>query len=101
MHAVKAPNPKLLVFIVAYCAESTLESVLDRVPQSVFQEYECEVLVVDDASHDRTFAIGHDYQRRHPEIRMTVLRNEFNQGYGGNQKVGYAYAIASESRTGY
>ena len=24
---------------------------------------------------------------------MTVLRNEFNQGYGGNQKVGYAFAI--------
>ena len=23
---------------------------------------------------------------------MTVLRNEFNQGYGGNQKVGYAFA---------
>ena len=25
---------------------------------------------------------------------MTVLRNELNQGYGGNQKVGYAFAIA-------
>src|SRR5205814_3453044 len=25
---------------------------------------------------------------------ITVLRNEYNQGYGGNQKVGYAYAIA-------
>ena len=24
---------------------------------------------------------------------MTVLRNEYNQGYGGNQKVGYAFAI--------
>ena len=24
---------------------------------------------------------------------MTILRNEFNQGYGGNQKVGYAFAI--------
>jgi glycosyltransferase involved in cell wall biosynthesis len=25
---------------------------------------------------------------------MTVLRNEYNQGYGGNQKIGYAFAIA-------
>ena len=25
---------------------------------------------------------------------MTVLRNEYNQGYGGNQKVGYAFALA-------
>ena len=26
-------------------------------------------------------------------MRVTVLRNEFNQGYGGNQKVGYSFAI--------
>ena len=26
-------------------------------------------------------------------LPITVLRNEYNQGYGGNQKVGYAYAI--------
>src|SRR5450432_2838500 len=87
-------KPKLLVFVIAYCAESTLQQVLERIPASIFEGYECEVLVVDDASKDRTFEIGREYQRSHPEIRLTVLRNEFNQGYGGNQKVGYAYAIA-------
>ena len=55
--------------------------------------YDCEVLVVDDASTDRTFAIGRNWQAAHPERRVTVLRNEYNQGYGGNQKVGYRYAI--------
>ena len=94
MHVAPGDRPKLLVFVIAYYAESTLKLVLERIPRSVFDDYECEVLVVDDASEDRTFAIGHDYQRSHPEIRMTVLRNEHNQGYGGNQKVGYAYAIA-------
>src|ERR1035438_7708817 len=94
MRVAPAPKPKLLVFIIAYYAEATLESVLERVPRSVFDQYECEILVVDDASEDRTFAIGRAYQRSHPEMRMTVLRNEYNQGYGGNQKVGYAYAIA-------
>jgi 2-polyprenyl-3-methyl-5-hydroxy-6-metoxy-1,4-benzoquinol methylase len=49
---------------------------------------------VDDASEDRTFEIGREYREAHPEIRMTVLRNQFNQGYGGNQKVGYSFAIA-------
>ncbi len=87
---------KLLVFVIAYYAESTLLKVLERIPSSVFENYECEVLVVDDASKDRTFEIGREYQRSHPEIRMTVLRNEFNQGYGGNQKVGYTYAIAND-----
>jgi glycosyltransferase involved in cell wall biosynthesis len=86
--------PRLLIFVIAYYAEASLKRVLERVPTSVFAEYDCEVLVVDDGSDDRTFEVGHEYKAAHPEIRMTVLRNEFNQGYGGNQKVGYAYALS-------
>jgi glycosyltransferase involved in cell wall biosynthesis len=86
-------RPRLLIFVIAYYAEATLRAVLERIPQGVFARYRCEILVVDDASEDRTFTIGKDYQRAHPHIPMTVLRNEYNQGYGGNQKVGYAYAI--------
>jgi 2-polyprenyl-3-methyl-5-hydroxy-6-metoxy-1,4-benzoquinol methylase len=67
--------------------------VLERIPSSLFEGYDCEVLVVDDASTDRTLAIGRTWQAAHPERRVTVLRNEYNQGYGGNQKVGYRYAI--------
>ncbi len=89
-----APKPKLLIFVIAYYAESTLRWVLERIPRTIFGDFDCEVLVVDDASEDRTFAIGQEYRVSHPEIRMTVLRNEYNQGYGGNQKVGYSYASA-------
>ena len=86
-------QPRLLVFVIAYYAEGTLTSVLERIPRSIFRDYDCEVLVVDDASGDRTNEIGLAYRRAHPEIAMTVLRNEYNQGYGGNQKVGYTFAI--------
>ena len=86
-------RPRLLVFIVAYFAESTIASLLGRIPPAVFDEYDCEVLVVDDASTDRTFDLAQEYGRAHPDIRTTVLRNGRNQGYGGNQKVGYTYAI--------
>ena len=85
---------RLLVFVVAYHAESTLTAVLERIPAALFETYDCEILVIDDASTDRTFAIGREYKRDHPEVALTVLRNELNQGYGGNQKIGYAYAIA-------
>jgi len=91
------PNSKksrVLVFVIAYCAETTLRAVLERVPASLFKEYDCEILVVDDASQDRTFDVGRLYQEGHPDVPMTVLRNEYNQGYGGNQKVGYSFAIA-------
>lgn len=91
-----SPKKQLLIFVIAYYAESTLRRVLERIPSSIFEQYDCEVLVVDDGSEDRTFAIGREYKAHHPEIRMTVLRNEYNQGYGGNQKVGYTYAISHE-----
>jgi 2-polyprenyl-3-methyl-5-hydroxy-6-metoxy-1,4-benzoquinol methylase len=86
-------RPRLLIFIIAYYAESTLRWVLDRVPGELFEQFDCELLVIDDASLDATFTIGSEYQRDHASVPMTVLRNEYNQGYGGNQKVGYAYAI--------
>jgi len=85
---------RLLVFVIAYQAETTLRQVLERIPRSIFETLHTEVLVVDDASVDRTFEIGLEYRDAHPEIPLTVLRNEYNQGYGGNQKVGYGFAIA-------
>jgi glycosyltransferase involved in cell wall biosynthesis len=84
---------RLLVFVVAYQADATLRGVLERIPASVFEEYDSHVLVVDDASVDRTFEIGSEYRKAHPQTRMTVLRNQYNLGYGGNQKVGYSFAV--------
>lgn len=88
-----AARPRLLVFVIAYDAESTLASVLERIPAAIFDSFSSEVLVIDDASTDRTFDIGRGYKAAHPEVPITVLRNGLNQGYGGNQKVGYTYAI--------
>lgn len=84
---------KLLIFVISYLAEKTIKSVLDRIPREVLRDFDCEILVVDDASADRTFEFADEYRSANRSIKITVLRNEFNQGYGGNQKVGYAYAI--------
>ena len=86
-------KPRLLVFVIAYHAEETLTPVLERIPRAIFDDYDCEVLVVDDASGTARSRSDGLYRSAHPEIPMTVLRNEYNQGYGGNQKVGYAFAI--------
>ncbi len=85
-------SQRLLVFIVAYNAQHTLTRVLDRIPPAIY-EYDYEILVIDDSSADRTFARGLAYQRAHSHRRITVLYNPENQGYGGNQKLGYQYAI--------
>ena len=84
--------PRVLVFIVAYHAESTILQVLERIP--ALAGYDVEVLLIDDGSTDATFATSERLRRlntyRH---RLTVLANPVNQGYGGNQKLGYHYAI--------
>jgi glycosyltransferase involved in cell wall biosynthesis len=85
-------SPRLLIFIVAYNADRTLETVLDRIPESAWQ-YGTRVLVIDDASQDETFEVGVHYTSGHTARDIEVLVNPVNQGYGGNQKLGYQYAI--------
>lgn len=85
---------RVLIFIVAYNAETTIEKVLSRIPASLHQP-NVEVLIIDDSSRDQTFRNGLRYQTSHSAFTITVLRTPRNQGYGGNQKLGYRYAIDS------
>jgi glycosyltransferase involved in cell wall biosynthesis len=86
---------KFLIFIVAYNAKSTLAKVLERIPDELFEhnELETEVLIIDDCSPDYTFSLGYELQKNFHKCPVRVLRNPKNLGYGGNQKVGYCYAI--------
>jgi glycosyltransferase involved in cell wall biosynthesis len=83
---------RVLIFIVAYNAERTIGSVLSRIPPAL-RRTGVEVLIIDDSSKDATFATGLKHEDREGDFRITILRNPENQGYGGNQKLGYHYAI--------
>jgi 2-polyprenyl-3-methyl-5-hydroxy-6-metoxy-1,4-benzoquinol methylase len=79
---------------VAYNAERTIARTLTRIPPALLARFDVEVLVIDDASSDRTFEAGHDVNRAGVlPFKLTVLTNAVNQGYGGNQKIGFHYAI--------
>ena len=92
--AVERRRPRLLVFVVAYNAERTIGSVLTRIPPSLADDYEVEVLVIDDSSQDATFERGERFRRSDAlPFRLHVLFNPVNQGYGGNQKIGFHFAI--------
>jgi glycosyltransferase involved in cell wall biosynthesis len=87
-------RPRVLVFIVAYNAEKTISEVVRRVPKDLAATYDLEVLIIDDASRDATFAEGHTVSKaEHLPFPVRALFNPVNQGYGGNQKLGYHYAI--------
>ena len=68
---------------------------LDRIPAAL-RRSNVEVLIIDDSSPDDTFRTGVNYVaglRGDDGFKITVLRNPENQRYGGNQKLGYRYAI--------
>ena len=87
-------KPRLLIFIVAYNAEKTIEDVLRRIPASLGEEYHVEILIIDDSSQDQTFEQGNAVRElAELPFALHVLFNPVNQGYGENQKIGFHYAI--------
>jgi glycosyltransferase involved in cell wall biosynthesis len=87
-------DAKVGVLVVAYNAATTLTQVLDRLPPS-FREKVAHVLVCDDASGDDTYAVGVAYKNG-STLPLTIIRHDYNHGYGGNQKAGYRWAIAND-----
>ena len=85
---------RVLIFVVAYHAESTIVDVVRRIPTKLLEEYDFELLIIDDSSKDATFERSHELSTRTDiPFDIRVLFNPINQGYGGNQKLGYRYAI--------
>lgn len=87
-------KPRIGILVVAYNAETTLKSVLQRIPSSIMSKIE-EIFVFDDASSDNTHALGKELVKEDfHEGKLSIYRNEVNQMYGGNQRRGYQYAMS-------
>jgi glycosyltransferase involved in cell wall biosynthesis len=90
---MKSAKPRVLIFTVAYNAERTIQQVLRRIPVEL-SRYETEILVIDDSSRDATVERARALESGNElPFPLTVLFNPVNLGYGGNQKVGFRYAI--------
>jgi glycosyltransferase involved in cell wall biosynthesis len=74
---------KICVVMPAYNAEKTLERTWRDLPM----EWVDDVVVVDDASRDRTVEVARS-------LGLHVLVHPRNRGYGGNQKTCYREALA-------
>lgn len=93
MNAGETHRGRVLIFIVAYQAARHLESVLDRIPRDLIDNPDIAILVIDDGSGDASAEIASAWAERHHAANVSVLRNPVNQGYGGNQKIGYRLAV--------
>jgi glycosyltransferase involved in cell wall biosynthesis len=74
---------KIVVVLPAYKAEKTLEITFNEIPFDIVDE----VVLVDDASPDRTIAEAKKLGINH------IIIHENNRGYGGNQKSCYNKAL--------
>lgn len=74
---------KVVVVLPAYNAERTLQRTYAEIPHHIVDE----VILVDDASRDRTVQLAQQLGIRH------IIVHERNRGYGGNQKTCYARAL--------
>lgn len=95
---------KTVVVLPAYNASKTLEKTLRDIPH----EYVDEIILVDDASKDKTEEIAEEiikssklftkskeeYEQNPDKILFSILVHKKNRGYGGNQKNCYKIALA-------
>ena len=86
---------KVAVFIVAYNASKHIDSVLNRIPSWVSEKL-AEVFLIDDSSSDKTAEVAAQFDWPNHYAPLKIFKTPFNQGYGGNQKIGYNYAIQAE-----
>lgn len=84
-------KPFLTVLMPAYNEEAGLElGVTSLRTQLVHMDVTYEILIVDDASRDRTGEIADELARRFPEVR--VVHHPANRGIGGGFITGVAEA---------
>lgn len=90
----KEGKKRILFLVVCKNAESAITAFLEQMSKDIWtDELSAELLVLDDHSTDRTFYMAMDFAERHPSRQVTVLSNPVGQDYGGNQKIGFHYAI--------
>lgn len=75
-------KPRVIVVLPAYNAEKTVQKTVADIPRGVADE----IILVDDASHDRTVDIA-------KRLGLTVFTHPKNKGYGANQKSCYTMAL--------
>ena len=83
---------RVAIFIVAYNAERHIENVLRRIPEWIAKLL-FEIYVVDDHSTDNTINKLNEIGWPSDFAPLRLFKTPYNQGYGGNQRIGYLYAI--------
>ncbi|MFA6303628.1 MAG: bifunctional glycosyltransferase/class I SAM-dependent methyltransferase [Legionella sp.] len=88
---------KVLIIILAYNAKTHIAKILRHIPESLWNnpEYKAEIVIIDDCAHDKDCKDCLDVHVSLSDLNKPIffLLSPVHLGYGGNQKMGYTYAI--------
>lgn len=76
---------KVLIIVPAFNEEENMTALFEQLCKEEIQSF-ADILVINDASRDRTGVIAKSY-------RVSLVTHVFNLGYGSALQVGYKYAV--------
>ena len=86
---------KILIFIPAYNVEKKIYSVVERIPNSIFDSDLIDILIINDNSNDNT-SLEIEKIKKNFKYNFDLLISKKQLGYGGVQKLAFNYAIKKE-----
>ena len=85
---------KILIFIPAYNVKKKIIPVLNKIPKFIFKKYNIKILIIEDHSKDNTLKIIKRFiKKKFNNIKIDLIVNSKNFGYGGVQKIAFNIAI--------
>lgn len=81
---------KVSIIVPVYNSESYLRDCLDSLVNQTLKDI--EIIIVDDASTDKSMSIIAEYKRKYPNI-IKVFKNAQNKGQGASRNIGLSLAI--------
>lgn len=85
-----SPVPLVSVVLAVYNGETTLTAALTSIKNQTFSDF--EIIIIDDASTDRTPALLQEWQLQWPADRFTVITQEKNYGLTKSLIAGITHA---------
>lgn len=83
---------KILLFIPGYNCEKQIVRVLGQLDEEILM-FISRIIVVNNRSTDHTEEAVIHYMEKHPQLPVTLLRNQDNYGLGGSHKTAFQYAL--------
>lgn len=75
--------PLLSIVIPAYNEAKTIHFILDKIQEvTLIGDFQKEIIIVDDCSHDGTYEAIGAYQEKNPGLPININRHEKNKGKG-------------------